>query len=668
MNYKSGICNFCGTGCGNLLKVTKDSIDGVFPAPNHPVSKGKLCVRGWHIHELLNTEERIFNPQIKESGELKDVSLDEAVKAVAGKLKEYSGDEIAFLASPRSSNEDNYTLMKLARSVFQSNNISLASDFGYRNSVEVLKEGTGFPGMLGSLEDIKTADFILVVGADITKQNPIIGSEIHMAQKNGATVVTVSSIQTQIAKLSTEHIQTKPGSKKVFLAALAKAIIEEDLYDMSYIQKVTEGFEGFANALGALNVDDIQNITGISYEAIKELASQLTKSERAQAFFSSGISGLDKDTISYIYNLFLVSGKIGKEGCGVNPITGICNIVGSYDMGVTPHFLPGYSRADDENSIEKLKEQWQTDVPKSAGKTAYELLEDASSPIKALVVVDHDEEIIRFAERIKSLEYIVYIGSYQNAFKDLADVILPIQTYIENDGTFTNTERRVQINKQKIMQKMNVEPAWNLYTMIAKNAGASWSYKNPSDIWKEISDVVPQYSSMSYVKLENSNGIQWPCDEKNPEGSKSFVINGSGEKSKFVPVSADFKVQQSSDTYPYLLMIGKAQHFWHQNNIMKKTFIPKREYNATLMLYPKGYIEICSDDAKNIGVKDKWPVKIVSGNGEMQVMAKVSEDVKPGTAYVPYFIQDMISQFLLEHEQVLEQGEDSLIPVKIERV
>ncbi len=667
MSYKTGVCNFCGTGCGNLIKISDGAITGVFPSPGHPVSKGKLCVRGWHIHELLNSEERITNPLIKKDGSPEKASFEEAISLVAGRLSKYSGDEIAFLGSPRSSNEDNYLLAKLARSVFKCNNISLLSDSGHRNSVDVLMEGAGMPAMLGTIDDIRSADFILVVGTDITKQNPIIGSEIHMAARAGATVVTVSSRKTQIANLSTRHIQARPGSKKTILASLARLVIEENLQDLDFIQKHTEGFEGFANTLGALNLDDVPSLTGVGLDELRDVARCLTKSERAMAFFSSGISGLDRDTIGFIFNLFLAAGKIGKEGCGVNPVTGICNIVGSYDMGVSPDLLPGYRKLQESN-VKTFNTEWKTELNAKPGKAVHDLFSAKTPKVKALVVVDHDEEIIRNEEKLKDIEFIVYLGSFTNKFAALADVVLPIPSYVESDGTYTNTERRVQFNAKKFEAKFSVMPAWQLYSKIAEKNSVSWPYKSASDIMTEIAKVVPEYSAISYGKLEKEFGVQWPCDASHEKGTPRLDIQSMKRKLKFVKVPAAYEVQGSTAEFPYVLMTGKANYFWHQNNIMKKTNIPKREYNALLLLYPQGFVEICADDAKKIGVRDRWPVNIISGKGSMKVAARISGDVKPGTAYVPYFVQEMITQFLLEHATAAEGGEDSIIPVKIEKV
>lgn len=671
MTYKPGICTFCGNGCGHFLKIVDGKPAGVYPSRNHPVSKGRLCVRGWNIHELLSTPQRLTGAMLRKNGVLSKASYDEAIAQVVEKLKKYSSDSpdsIAILASPRSSNEENYLLMKFARTVLKTNNIGLDSESGHRASLDVLSSGTGFAGMLGSVGAIAGADFIFVIDFDITKQNPILGSELHKARRAGAFMVSLDSRMTQIAKLSDAFLMAKPGSNKVVIAALAKILIDEGLADSAYIQKYTSGFEGFANLLGSLSYDDITAKTGISIDVLREIARKLVSAKRAMAFYPSGISGLDAETVGFLFNLFLLAGKIGVNGSGINPVTGLNNLQGGYDMGVAPDLLPGFQPIDDTSVHSAFSKAWGAEVPTKKGAMPQELLSDPSSKLKALIVVDHDEGIIRYAEKIKKLEYVVYIGAFENPFIDYAHAVLPIASYIESDGTYTNTERRIQLSLKKCEPSSGILPGWKLISELAKKAGASWNYASPADVMKEIAAVTPSYSQVSYEKLGKSFGVQWPCDAKNPDGTECFSAEKASKKLTFYPVKADYSVPVVSREYPYQLMIGKAQHFWHQNNLMRLTKIPLREYNTTLLLFPEGYVEISPEDAKTLGVREKWPVMVKSHAGEMKAAVKISDEVRSGTAYIPYFIQETISKFLLEHRDVLARGEDATIPVKIEKV
>ncbi|HOK01672.1 MAG TPA: molybdopterin-dependent oxidoreductase [Spirochaetota bacterium] len=669
MDYKSGVCNFCGTGCGNYLRISDGKITGVYSSRNHPVSKGRLCVRGWHIHEWLMTDQRISSPMIKVDGSFKNVTYEEAVNFMMEKLSPYMGSSakaIGFLGAPRWSNENNYLFMKLARSVFKTNNITLDSESGHRGSLNVLSKVTGFPAMTGSLEQIEKTKFIMVIGSDLTRINPIIGSEIHKAQMAGTKVVTLGSRKTQMAKLSNLHLQCRPGTLKLTIALIAKVAIEKGYMDKNFASSVA-GFNDFASSLAAINMAEAIGSTGISLDEIDSVAKELCGSESAMAFWSTGISGADEDTVSYIANLFLVAGKVGKENCGLNSITGLANLQGGYDMGVAPDLLTGFQSYSDGAVRSKFEKAWQVQLPADVGNDVYQLLENKNNDLKVLFVAEHDEGIVKYEKEIANLDFVVYFGSYDNPFVNHADVVFPIAALIEDDGTYTNTERRVQISQKRIEAFNGVLSVRELFSMIAAKSGVKWSYNSSEDVFKEIASLTPSYSGLSYDKLINSTGIQWPCNSEYPNGCKSFLLK-SGTALSFAKVSGTFPAVNVSEAFPFLLISGRGEYFWHQNNIMKKSYIPKREYNATLLVYPKGFIEINSEDAKKLQVREHWSVKISSDKGSMKVSVKISEDVKPGTAYVPYFIKEMITDFLLGHSDKSDMGLDATIPVRIERV
>lgn len=666
MIYKTGICNFCGTGCGHLMKVGDGTVKGVFASPDHPVGAGRLCVRGWHIHELLTTSERITRARVRKDGALRDVPLDEALALAADRLAAFPPEAVAFRASPRASNEDNYLLGKLARAVFGTNNIDLASDAGHGHTVGVLLESGGLPAALASVADLREAGFILVLGIDITRQNPILGSELHKAARRGARLVTISGRRTQIAKLSGTHLQNRPGSMRIVLAAMAKVLLEEGRVDRASIGERTVGFEGFARALDGLDMGRVAGLTGLGLEAVRESARALAGSEAAVAVFASGISGLDRETIAMAHNLFLLAGKAGRKGSGLLAATGICNIAGSWDMGATPRFLPGYVKAGDAAAADRFGKLWSAGLNGKPGRTVDELLASSPAALKALVVAEHDEGLVRHPEALAALDLVVYVGAYDNPFTRFAHIVLPAATYAETDGTYTNTERRIQLNRKKVEPGPDILPAWRIWTALAAKRGVAWPYKTSSDVMKEIAAAVPAYSAVTYEKLEKDFGLQWPCDERHPKGCPH-----PGElpgRLSFAAVSDRFTAPAPTDDYPFLLTAGTDNTFWHTNVIMKKTHVPRREYNALLLLYPKGLVEISAEDAARIGVRDKRPVKVVSASGSMQVAAKVSSDVRPGTAYVPYFIGDMITGFLDAHGSLLEGSEESVVPVRIEKV
>lgn len=670
MSYHRGVCNFCGTGCGHLLQIEEGRIRGVYPFPGHPLSQGRLCVRGWHIHELLQTEERITGALIRENNNFRPVTLEEAINFVAEKLKLLKGEEIAFLGSPRASNEDNYLFGKFARAVMKTNNLSLSSDAGQEESARVLLEGCGLPAGTGSLSRLKQADFILVAGGDLTRQNPIIASEIHKARRAGALVVTVSPRKTQMARLSQVHLRPSPGTTSLVFEALARVLHDEKKHDIAFLEKYTENFREYLEYLKGINLDEIVARTGVSLSILTELALKISNSRSVFAFYPTGVQSLDSRTIAALFNLMLLAGKLGRADGGLMPVTGISNLLGSYDMGVSPYFLPGYLEAHNERNLSRFEELWQTRLTRVPGKSACACLAE-NGPLRALVVVDHDEEIIRHSSRIKELELVVYFGAYQNAFARLADVIIPRPSYAESDGTYTNSERRVQLNRRKSEPPAEVRPLWKNLSSLARALGHNWNYQSAEEVFSEITRVVPQYSGLNYSKLDSQPGIKWPCDERHPDGTDGLLLEEMPRKFRFLTLEKNGKrlnvTKPQNPDFPFKLTVGRSNYFWHQNSLMKRTFIPKREYNALLLLYPKGFVEIAEEDARRLQLREKQPVRVISESAEITLAARISPDVLPGQLYIPYFIEEMIPEFLLRQVAELEKNEEFFLPVKLEK-
>lgn len=632
MNYHACVCNLCGTGCGQFLKTDGRRVLGVAPVIGHPVSKGKLCVRGWHVNELLSTNERITTPLIRTGGQLQTASYDEAISLLVERMGEFDGEdgEIGVLASARSSNEDCFALNRLTREVFKTRVVGVGAEAGHRNSMACLSHAFGHPGAVGSLTNIDRADYILVVGTDITRQNPVIGGNIHAAARRGARVVTMSSSRTQIAKLSTKHFQQKPGTKGLLINALAKALhalrtVNHERH--GHIDKLP-GYTRYIDSLRSISSVALETASGIRYEEIEEEARLLDRSQSVVILFSSGISGLDRPTVEAITNLAVLTGKFDDDRSSLIPVAGISNLQGSFDMGMSGE----------------------------PGNSVFKNLSEPRSPLRALFVVDHDDGIIHNRERIEALDFVAYCGAFRNPFTALADVVFPLTAYNESDGSYTATDRRVQLVKANTGNPGDCLPGWRLYQAIGDKAGLRWGYREAADVFADIAQSIPGYADLNHSRLARGYGQHWDVN--------AFASAG---KRQFHDVRIEYPKAPTSDEFPFALMIGKAHHFWHQNNLMRKTMIPRREYDQNLLLYPQGYVEICPEDAQKLKVKDKWSVQVTSAAGTtMKIAVMVSEDVQSGTAYIPYFIKNMISDFLIRYDNAFSAGEESIIPVRIE--
>jgi formate dehydrogenase major subunit len=657
MSFKTGVCNLCGTGCGHYLKTEGNAVVSVAPVQSHPVSRGRLCVRGWHVNELLSSDERIDAPLIRENGALHAASWDEALSLVVRRFSSLAdpASEAGVLGSARSSNEDCYLLMRLARTVLRTDNISVGADAGHANALEALEAAFGVAGAVGDLTRIDRARYLLVVGTDVTKQNPILGSNLHVAARRGARLVTLCSMRTQIAELSARHVAPRPGTKRVVLDALSKEVLRMRAEGGSIAERALPGYEEFARALEALSPAGVAGATGVAYESILEEARAIAGAESIVILFSSGISGLDRETVRAVANLALATGTMAHPDSALLPAAGICNLVGSFDMGLAAGRGPGFRPLEDAKLRAALGAAWGEELSLRPGRGVFDLLAEGESRLKALFVVDHDDGIVRHRERIAALDFVAYAGAFRNPFMELAHVVLPTAAFAETDGTYTASDRRVQFSSAKAEAPRGVGPGWKLYGEIARAAGKRWTYAGARDVFAEIASVVPGYAGMSHDELAKGFGKHWE-------------IAGGGRARALLPAGSGPAAASTNPDHPFALMIGKAQHFWHQNNLMRKTLIPRREYDATLLLYPEGYIEIGPADAKALQVRDKGLVRVSSAGGSMTVAVKISDAVQDGTASIPYFIKSMIGGFLEKHDDAFTSGEDGIIPIRIEKV
>lgn len=628
MRYSAGVCNLCGTGCGHFLRLEGGRIAGVAPSVSHPVSRGRLCVRGWHIHELLATGARIEAPMVRERGALRAATCEEAIASVADRLAALPdpATQLAVVGSARSSNEDNFLLARLAREVFGTGQLAVTSQGTHDRTLHALRSAFGEAAPIGSLADVDRARYILLVGGELARLNPIAASNVWMAAQRGARVVTLSSTRTQMTRLASRHLQQEPGTKRIAVNALLKAILAARGAQADFPERDLPGYPELERALAGLSPAAVESITGIPYAVLEEEARTLLAAESFMVIFASGISGLDVETVNPVVNLAAVSGKMGATGSGILPITGVCNLQGSFDVGL---------------------------VSGEHGDLVGALAAP-NSRVRALFVVDHDDGVIRHRERIAGLDLVVYVGSFVNPFMDLAHVVFPAATFVEADGTYTASDGRVQFSPARIPPPAGVLPAWRLFGAIAARAGRDWGYASEREVFAGIAGSVPGYAALTHEGLAAGFG----CHTRRAPTVRCR---------RLLPIDGTAAAVSPDGSFPFGLMIGKAQHFWHQHNLMRKTLIPRREYDATLLQYPEGYVELSAADAERLQVRDNWPVRLTSASGSLQTAVRISDDVQDGSACVPYFINEMISGFLVADDRAFTAGEDAVIPVRIEK-
>jgi predicted molibdopterin-dependent oxidoreductase YjgC len=644
---------------------------------SHPTSQGKLCVRGWNVYEVASSPDRLKSPLLKKNGRFEEVTWAEATGFIASRLTEirakHGADSIAFLNSPRSSNEETYLLQKLARSVIGTNNVDHGAGVYINNSINVLLDQIGIPASTNSVSELSQSEVIIVDGVDLGKLLPTLGGVVLRAKLlSGAKLIVIGERRQRLAENADYFLQIKPGTETVLYGAMAKVLIDQGLMDLSFINARCSGYESFLAKVRDFDLLSAAEVCGVSAELIEAAAVAYGKAKSAAILYSTGAECRSSETIQALVNLALLAGQIGKVGAGIFAVTAHNNLQGVCDMGMLPDRLPGYRAVGDPAARAEIGKIWGTKVPEGPGMAASTLFTGQDKgKIKAVWLCRYDPVSSAFygnaAGALERCELVVAQHLFMTESAKYADVVLPTTAFGEEQITFTNTERRIQLAEKVVEPKTGVVPAWRQITDVANALGAKWQYDSAAAIMDEIGEVVPFYSGAGYDNLSRDYGRQWPCTTDRPFGTGfftrfAFCDDAPERKFKFVPVIRQPQAVTTDNEYPFMLVFGHALYYWHQNVLIKHSETLKREYNILLLDYPDGFVEINSDDAKQLGIRDGQKIQLRSAGGSAKVAARVTFEVKSGTVYVPHYVRQVQQEIFGSQETGAQ-----LVPVCVEK-
>jgi predicted molibdopterin-dependent oxidoreductase YjgC len=638
---------------------------------SHPANQGKICVRGWHVHEVASSPDRLTGPLLRSNGRLLPVSWEDAIAFVASRLTEIrrkSGpDSIAFLDSPRCSNEEAYLLQKLARTLIGTNNVDHGAGVYGHNSVEVLLDMIGVPAATNSIGELAHAGAIIVDGVDLARQLPTIGGWVIRSRLRGAPLIVVDSRRHRVAENADLFLQIKPGTESLLYGALAKVIVDRRLMNLPFVQARCDDWQNFLLQVRDYDLIEAADGCGVSPDLIEAAALAYAGARTAAILYSTGVEGRDPDAIRSLLNLALLTGNLGRDGAGVFPLTEQNNLQGVCDMGLLPNRLPGYRDVTDPASRAAVESVWQAKIPATPGLGAKALFGGGGGgQVKALWLGRYDPvSTALFDDAVEALnrcELVVVQHLFMTESADFAHVVLPTTAFGEERVTFTSTERRIQIAERVIDPPAGLTPAWEQITRLARALGAPWNYASAADVMQEIGEVVPFYRGAGYENLLRDYGRQWPCTTDRPLGTPFlFADPDTPRRFKFVPVSRPARRAANPADFPLTLVFGRSLYYWHQNVLIEHSETLKREYHLLLLDYPDGFVEINSDDAKRLNIRDGGRIRLTTPGGSLTSVARVTPDVRGGTAFVPFFVRQ------LKREMLGPAGDSgSLVPVRVE--
>jgi formate dehydrogenase alpha subunit len=634
------VCPYCGVGCGLYLNIRQGKIVSVKSEHDNKSSNGRLCVKGrYGITDFVHSKDRLTSPLIRKKGKLTEASWDEALSLVAKKLVSYDSDQLAVIASAKCTNEDNYVIQKLARAVLKTNNVDHCARLCHAPTVAGLVQSFGSGAMTNSIGDIKDSGCILSIGSNTTDSHPVIGFAVKKAAKNGAKLIVVNPRRIPLVRYADIWLRHKPGSDVALLNGIMKVILDEGLEDTAYIKKRCQGFEELAASLKKVKLSEVATITCVAEEDIIKAARMYATNGTASIFYSMGITQHSHGTDNVIAtaNLSMLCGNIGKAGGGVNPLRGQNNVQGACDMGALPNVYPGYQLVSDGDKKNKFEKSWGCNLSDSKGLTLTEMIIAADTgKLKAIYLVGENPSLseadsCHAVEALKKLDFLVVQDIFLAEITEIADVVLPAASFAEKEGTFTNTERRVQRVRKAVEPPGDSRPDWLITCQIARKMGApGFTFKNPSQIMDELASLTPQYGGISFKRLDKEGGLQWPCPAAGHPGTPILhCLSFTCGKGRLMPLEYKPPAELPDDEYPLLLTTGRNLFHFHTGTMTRKV----AGLNAFM---ERELVEMNPADAARLKLKDGEKVNVTSRRGQIEATISVTDVSDKGTVFMTF--------------------------------
>lgn len=682
MKYVPTICPYCGTGCGLNLVVVDEKVVGVEPWKRHPVNEGKLCPKGMFAHEFIHREDRLTKPLIKqENGEFRETEWDEALDLVASKLGEIKAndpDDIGFLACARSPNENIYITQKFARKVIGTHNVDHCARICHGPTVAGLARTFGSGAMTNDFISIESADVIFIIGSNNMEAHPLFGRRVIRAKKNGAKIIVADPRYTPTAKLADMYIEFRSGRDVPLLNAMMKIIIDNDLQDDEFIKNRTKNYKRLKETVAKYDLDYASKLAETDPEKIKEAALMYSNAKNAAIVYSLGITehrhGVDN--VMANANLAMLTGNIGKVGSGVNPLRGQNNVQGACDMGALPTDYPGYQKVANEDAQRVVEQNWTCTLDGCApGLTVVEMIHAAADGnIKAMYITGEDPVLSdpdtnHVIEAMENLDFLVVQDIFMSETARYADVVFPAAGWGEQEGTFTNGERRVQRVRKAVEAPGEAKYDWEIMKEIAVRMGAEpeqFTYNNAQEIFDEMRMITPQYRGMTYERLEKPEALHWPCpDEEHPGQGLMHVDTFAHPDGLGVFEPADYigPSELPDNDYPLVLTTTRTLFHYHASMTRRCKTLDNE--------LPTGYVEINDKDAKKLGILNRETVKVKSRRGEIEIPARVTPDIMEGEVNIPMHFFECAANYLTTSRELdpkSKMAELKVCAVSVEKI
>lgn len=637
------VCPYCGVGCELEIGVRGRRLVAARPVLGAPVNKGHLCTKGRYGFEFVHAPDRLLQPQVRREGQWRvttwDAALDVCATEFARIRDRYGPDAVGVLGSSRATNEENYLAQKFARVVLGTNNVDCCARVCHTPSAKALKSMLGAGAATNSFDDIEAARTIMVVGANPLECHPIVGARIRQQALRGkAQLVVIDPRKTELTQVARLHLPVRPGTDIPLLNALAHVIVSERLFDRTFVDSRVAGFDTFAAHIAEWTPDRAGQITGVPAADIAA-AARLYATE-GPSFCAHGLGVTEhvqgSEGVMALVNLALLTGNLGKPGAGVNPLRGQNNVQGAAHMGCDPAILTG--AVPIEQGRELFEAVWGVPVPHARGRHLMNMIDAAAAgELKALWVMGYDILATLAHEQATSdalsrLEFVVvqdlFLTETARAF---GHVVLPAAATFEKDGTFMNSERRVQRVRRAIPPPGACRADWQIVCALADRMGfaAQFAYASPMAVWEEIRRVWPDGAGISYPRLEHG-GLQWPCFNEVDPGTAVLHVGrfASGATATLRPIDYSPTPETTDAEFPFLLTTGRRLYQFNVGDMSRRT--------ANVQLRPTDTLDVAPADGRRLGLQDGDLARLTSRYGETCLPVRLDPAVQAGQAFASF--------------------------------
>jgi len=652
-------CAYCGVGCSFKAEMKGDTLVRMVPWKNGKANRGHSCVKGRFAYGYASHSDRILNPMIRDkiTDPWREVSWDEALSFAAKRLRglqdTHDKDSIGVITSSRCTNEETYLVQKLTRAVFGNNNTDTCARVCHSPTGYGLGQTFGTSAGTQDFDSVEHTDVVIVIGANPTDGHPVFASRLKKRLRAGAKLIVIDPRRTDIVRSNhieaAQHLALRPGTNVAVVTAMAHTIVTEGLADESFIKDRCD-WEEFAEYAEFVSdprhsPEATEVYTGVPAATLRAAARLFATGGNGAIYYGLGVTehSQGSTTVIGIANLAMLTGNVGRNGVGVNPLRGQNNVQGSCDMGSFPHELPGYRHVKNADTRAIFESAWGVTINPEPGLRIPNMLDEAvQGRFKGLYcqgedILQSDPDTKHVAAGLAAMDCVIVHDLFLNETANYAHVFLPGSTFLEKDGTFTNAERRIN-RVRRVMAPKNGYADWQVTQLLAnaclkESGSAQWSYSHPSEIMSEIASTTPSFAGVTYDLLEEKGSVQWPCNDDAPDGTPLMHVDGFVRgKGRFIVTEYVATDEKTGPRFPLLLTTGRILSQYNVGAQTRRT--------ANVVWHDQDVLEIHPHDAENRGIKDGDFVKLASRSGETALRAQITDRVSPGVVYTTFHHPD----------------------------